>query len=662
MRIVSTHPGDEQRTLVLFPDSDHGLLDRGSVDSRREQAFGKEADPRDSLLFGVASSLENIATSQPNRSPAGSSVFAIYGGWGTGKTTFMRDLRTVLESDGAVGTVWFSLWQHQNDAQPVIALLHEATKLVDSKMRRHRLQVKFWRVAKTAGLSLFNMAGKAVSTATLGLIAPPSTKTIGQTYRSMSHSAWETMQDDVKRAQAIADAFELVKRQAGKPIVFFVDDIDRCLAGVAADLLEKIRLYLTVDGCIFVIGADDTTIRRAVGDAFMSKSDVEKAHLDAYARSTSLGIDERREIANWHRKEQVGRNYLEKIVQHAFYLPALSVPSATEFVQSILEHNKIMSLTGVDAAKTALGSGVAGANASRREIIRVANAFTLNHFLSRPRISAPYYPSITALITLIQVLQPEAYGELMRSDHRGYALSAILQQAGATDGGLGSVGNEDIRGAAGVTATMLLAMHNSQAWANEILADVPWLAGVIGSLKESDLVRGVPEPGILERYIDYASGTSSLEGPDDGGTPQSDPRPRDGSPADEAMGCPITVDGDQSSPREGNPQFRDRRTQADRPVSGNLRALLELANITHQLEIRLGPDHPDTLTSRNNLAGAYRAAGNLNQAIPLFREALRGAESVLGPDHPTTKTIRDNLAYCEQLMRASGVDDNQPEE
>ncbi|WP_423842205.1 tetratricopeptide repeat protein, partial [Actinomyces naeslundii] len=36
----------------------------------------------------------------------------------------------------------------------------------------------------------------------------------------------------------------------------------------------------------------------------------------------------------------------------------------------------------------------------------------------------------------------------------------------------------------------------------------------------------------------------------------------------------------------------------------------------------LGPDHPDTLTSRNNLAGAYRDAGRLDEAIPLFEQTL----------------------------------------
>ena len=58
----------------------------------------------------------------------------------------------------------------------------------------------------------------------------------------------------------------------------------------------------------------------------------------------------------------------------------------------------------------------------------------------------------------------------------------------------------------------------------------------------------------------------------------------------------------------------------------------------------LGPDHPDTLSSRNNLASAYESAGQLEKAIPLFERTLADRERVLGPDHPNTLSSRNNLA------------------
>jgi tetratricopeptide (TPR) repeat protein len=70
--------------------------------------------------------------------------------------------------------------------------------------------------------------------------------------------------------------------------------------------------------------------------------------------------------------------------------------------------------------------------------------------------------------------------------------------------------------------------------------------------------------------------------------------------------------------------------------------------LTADLEWMLGPDHLDTLNSRNSLAAAYQAAGRVAEAIPLFEQALIGRERLLGPDHPDTLNSRNNLANAYQ--------------
>ncbi|MFI6409318.1 tetratricopeptide repeat protein [Streptomyces sp. NPDC050548] len=82
-------------------------------------------------------------------------------------------------------------------------------------------------------------------------------------------------------------------------------------------------------------------------------------------------------------------------------------------------------------------------------------------------------------------------------------------------------------------------------------------------------------------------------------------------------------------------------------AAGDLAQAIPLLQQTHTDMTRvLGDDHPDTLTSRNNLAYAYRAAGDLAQAIPLHEQTLADMTRVLGDDHPDTLTSRSNLAYA----------------
>ncbi|MFT3875135.1 MAG: tetratricopeptide repeat protein [Propioniciclava sp.] len=75
---------------------------------------------------------------------------------------------------------------------------------------------------------------------------------------------------------------------------------------------------------------------------------------------------------------------------------------------------------------------------------------------------------------------------------------------------------------------------------------------------------------------------------------------------------------------------------------------IQLADYVDDLARVLGNDHPSTLTSRNNLAYAYQAAGDLSRAIPLYQQTLNERERVLGNDHPSTLGSRNNLAYAYQ--------------
>ena len=69
--------------------------------------------------------------------------------------------------------------------------------------------------------------------------------------------------------------------------------------------------------------------------------------------------------------------------------------------------------------------------------------------------------------------------------------------------------------------------------------------------------------------------------------------------------------------------------------AGKLDLALPLFEETLKLrKAKLGPDHPDTLLSMNNLALAYQAAGKLDLALPLFEETLKLRKANSGPIIP----------------------------
>ena len=77
---------------------------------------------------------------------------------------------------------------------------------------------------------------------------------------------------------------------------------------------------------------------------------------------------------------------------------------------------------------------------------------------------------------------------------------------------------------------------------------------------------------------------------------------------------------------------------------GSVYEAVELDVAVSVVEDVLGPDHPDTLTVRNNLVCAYDSVGRFAEAIDAWEELLRDCQRVLGPDHPYTLNVRNNLA------------------
>ena len=71
----------------------------------------------------------------------------------------------------------------------------------------------------------------------------------------------------------------------------------------------------------------------------------------------------------------------------------------------------------------------------------------------------------------------------------------------------------------------------------------------------------------------------------------------------------------------------------------------------------LGPEHPETLRTRNSLAVAQRHAGNHQEAIKLLKKVAKRRARILGKDHPDTLRTRNSLAVAQRHASRSAEGD-----
>lgn len=298
-------------------------------------------------------------------------VVAIYGAWGTGKTSLMMQLRRSVDpthdrSDNDMHrsqTVWFDPWMHQFDDSPALGLLHAAADQLDLTTNR-RVVSALSRIAIALG--------EDIQLPFIGV-------RLGRILRIRD----EIARDDFNRAEERARLREhfhdvlAAARGAGSDdrIVFFIDDLDRCQPKVALALLEALKLYLDLPGCVYVLGVD-------------------RGPLEAAVKSEYSGL------------ELHAQSYLDKIIQLPFAIPPIDRDVMYSFVESRLPSELTGCVSMVSEA----------AMDEPRNVKRVVNSLLVNHQLATATaFPGGYEPRVLAMLVLIQTLAPDLYRQLRHS-------------------------------------------------------------------------------------------------------------------------------------------------------------------------------------------------------------------------------------------------------
>lgn len=279
-------------------------------------------------------------------------VLGVFGDWGTGKTTLLSMLRLKLVASGE-RCVWFDAWLHQDDESPAIALVQTMSQQLDMGEEGRKLLMV---IGSALGGALLK------TSTTIGL---EDISKLGERYEK------ERFLEREARIRLREHFAGLVNKARGTPrqrIVFFIDDLDRCSPDSALALLEALRLYLNLKGCVFVLAADRLALHRAIAKRY-GADDVQNAR------------------------------YLDKIVQLPFTVPHLSDAATTKFVQSLLPRE----------LRRCLKFLVSGLGGNPRSAKRFINILSLNHELARKAKIDQYDPAILCLILLLQYHDPERY-------------------------------------------------------------------------------------------------------------------------------------------------------------------------------------------------------------------------------------------------------------
>lgn len=204
-------------------------------------------------------------------------VMGINGAWGSGKTKFLEMWGGYLRQQG-FRTLYFNAWENDHADDPFAAVLSEFRKLVDlAGDGKKSTPKKLWdKVAAKSIPILQRAASGLVKNLTLGILdlqsADAEAFISGLAEESAKH-ALEKCADSQRSIEAFRSELQtFVKSDPSneKPVVYFVDELDRCRPTFAIAVLERVKHLLNIPGVVFVFAWDreqlDNTVRAVYGD------------------------------------------------------------------------------------------------------------------------------------------------------------------------------------------------------------------------------------------------------------------------------------------------------------------------------------------------------------------------------------------------------------
>jgi hypothetical protein len=195
-----------------------------------------------------------ILTSIINNSDSGF-VLAINNKWGSGKTTFVKMWEKHLEKEG-FKTVFFNAWENDHEKEPLVAILAVLKNLFQKNKVQFDALIKKGAKLFTSSLPIL---GKALIK---NYVGSDIVSKAGEKILDSAEKLFHSEVDHYYRKQEHLTTFKkalstfIQKSNNGKPLIFFIDELDRCRPDFAVEILEKIKHFFAIKEIIFVLSID----------------------------------------------------------------------------------------------------------------------------------------------------------------------------------------------------------------------------------------------------------------------------------------------------------------------------------------------------------------------------------------------------------------------
>jgi len=264
--------------------------------------------------FGFEQYVKTITMMLSRRDVLTPITIAIHGDWGSGKSSLMKTIENVLNNKEMFKeyfkeneyfdflkskTIWFNAWEYECEDNIALLLLQYISNELEKDIEESKSD-KLKKFMSVLGEIVVDTTLRKIGNITLQDVEGYITKNYKKRIEEIS-----SLSDLYKQ---VVDEYIKQNKEGNAQIVVFIDDLDRCSIENSKSIIDAIRLFLTAENCIFIIGLDIKKLQRS---------------LDLKYKDMGMG-------------DFNAREYINKIVQLRFELPPLPVEKVKEYTKNLV--------------------------------------------------------------------------------------------------------------------------------------------------------------------------------------------------------------------------------------------------------------------------------------------------------------------------------------
>lgn len=297
-------------------------------------------------------------------------VIAIDAPWGEGKSWFGKNWAADLKTQ-EYRVVFLDAFQQDYIEDPFLLIASEINQLTKSdKSTSDDLKHKASKVMKAilplSTKLLVNATGRFVLgsanlTSELEKAIESANEDMADTTQKWVEDKIESYAEDRKSLDTFRDALKSYCESQEKPVIFFIDELDRCRPDFAVKLIERLKHFFDVPNLVFVLMLNQKQLENAVEGVYGGATDSE-AYLRKFIHMSlslpkNVASEREQSNANWKYLHQLAKHYKFPVNQYIeqFINNFSAIASITNMSLRDLEKAMaLLALNGIDSSASYL--------------------------------------------------------------------------------------------------------------------------------------------------------------------------------------------------------------------------------------------------------------------------------------------------------------------